>query len=222
MKNQKEFKPKLIKYEEKMWKDMFPYTKGLDYSQLLLSNIGKFSMTYHHVGDEMAKIIRKHVKKEKVIITDATANVGGNIYSFVKFFDKVNAVEVDTFHCNILYHNLKVYKIKSKVKIYCNNYLDISDKLKQDVIFIDAPWGGSSYKKYKDYKQYNLLTLYLDKKPIYDIIKPLIKKSMVVLKVPYNFDFKTVYKLCSKLYIYPFYKSNCRLLFYMIVIESKM
>ena len=111
MNNKKELKPKLIKYNEKKWKEIFPYKKGLDYSQLQLSNIGEFSVTYYNIADEMAKIIRKHINKDKVIITDATSNVGGNIYSFVKYFDKVNAVEIDTFHCNILNHNEGAFRL---------------------------------------------------------------------------------------------------------------
>ena len=209
-----EIEPTLIEYDDKLWKEIFPYKKDLDYSLLQLSNIGKYSITYYDIANDISKIIRNHIHNKKATITDGTSNVGGMIYAFVNDFDKVNAVEIVEYHCNILRNNLKVYNILDKVDIHCVDYLDISNKLSQDVVFFDPPWGGPNYKKQK------LLNLYLDNIPISKIIKPLLKKSIVAIKVPFNFDFKTVFELSNKTCVYSFYKPNGRLSFYMIIIEK--
>ena len=39
-----EIEPKLIPYNEKIWKKMFPVKKDLDYKMLQLSNIGIYSI----------------------------------------------------------------------------------------------------------------------------------------------------------------------------------
>ena len=62
-----------------------------------------------------------------------------------KYFDKVNAVEIVKLHCDILETNLRVYDIKDKVDIHCIDYLDIGEKLNQDIVFFDPPWGGKKY-----------------------------------------------------------------------------
>ncbi len=92
----------------------------------------------------------------------------------------------------MLENNVNVYKLKN-VKIHCVNYLNIMNKLKQNVVFIVPPWGGRDYKKDKSLKLY----LYTDdnKKVILeDVINKIKNVELVVLKVPYNFDFIHFYQ----------------------------
>ena len=57
--------------------------------------------------------------------------------------------------------------------------------MKQDVIYIDPPWGGKNYK----YKEN--INLYLSNIPIYTICNNLKGNfKYLVLKVPYNFNLK--------------------------------
>jgi len=98
---------------------MFHKKDKSDYTKLQLSNIGTYSIFYPNSSDDLAKIIRSYVP------------------AFANYFDKINAVEIVKLHCDILDNNLKVYYIKDKVNIHCIDYLDIGDKLKQDVIFFD-------------------------------------------------------------------------------------
>ena len=150
-----EIEPKLIPYNEKIWTKMFPKKDKLDYTKLQLSNIGIYSIFYPNSADDLAKIIRSYVPDKKATITDATSNMGGAVFAFANYFDKINAVEIVKLHCDILENNLRVYDIKDKVDIHCIDYLDIGDKLKQDVIFFDPPWGGEGYMK-KDSVQLEL------------------------------------------------------------------
>lgn len=209
-----EIEPKLIPYNEKIWKKMFPKKDKLDYSKLQLSNIGIYSIFYPDHGDELASIIRSYVNNKKAIITDANSNMGGATIAFAKYFDKVNAVEIVKLHCDILENNIRVYNIKNKVDIHCLDYLDIGDKLEQDVVFFDPPWGG------KDYKKQLLMNMYLDSIPINSIIESLVKNNIVAVRVPFNYDFKKILKLSNKSYIHSFFRPDGRLSFFLIILKK--
>ena len=210
-----EIEPKLIPYDEKIWKKMFPKKDNLDYRKLQLSNIGIYSIFYPNSGDEVAKVIRSYIPSKKATITDANSNMGGAVFAFSKYFDKINAVEIVKLHCDILENNFRVYQIKDKVDIHCVDYLDIGDKLEQDVIFFDPPWGGKNYKEIK------LMNMYLDSIPINQIIKALLPKSMVAIRVPFNYDFKKLFELSPKSYVHSFYRPDGKLSFYLVILEKK-
>ena len=209
-----EIEPKLIPYNEKTWRKMFPYKKDLDYKKLQLSNIGIYSIFYPNSGDEVAKIIRSYIPGKKATITDATSNMGGAIFAFSNYFDKINGVEIVPMHCDILENNIKQYGIKNKVDIHCADYLDVADKLEQDVVFFDPPWGGKSYKSLK------LMNMYLDSIPINQIIKSILPKSIVAIRVPFNYDFKRLFELSDKSYVHSFYRPDGKLSFYMVILEK--
>ena len=209
-----EIEPKLIPYDERTWKKMFPQKKGIDYKNLQLSNIGIYSIFYPNSGDEVAKVIRSYIPNKKATITDANSNMGGAVFAFSNYFDKINAVEIVPMHCDILENNIRVYGIQDKVDIHCVDYLDIGDKLEQDVIFFDPPWGGKNYKDLK------LMNMFLDSIPINQIIKALLSKSMVAIRVPFNYDFKKLFELTPKSYVHSFYRPDGKLSFYMVILEK--
>lgn len=217
-KNRKDFvpeiEPKLIPYNEKIWKKMFPKKNKIDYTKLQLSNIGIYSIFYPNSADELSKIIRGYVDNKKATITDANANMGGATIAFAKYFDKVNAVEIVKLHCDILETNLRVYDIKDKVDIHCIDYLDIGEKLQQDVIFFDPPWGGKSYKNQM------LMNMYLDSIPINSIIKELVKNNIIAIRVPFNYDFKKILQFSKKSFIHSFYRPDGKLSFFLIVLKN--
>jgi hypothetical protein len=168
----------------------FPEKKGVDLSKLKISNIGKYSIS--KPGDALVinKIILKYFKKsKKVVITDATANNGGNTIHFAFDFNHVNSVEIAKDQFEILKHNVDMYSLKN-VTLYNDDYLNIMKKLNQDVIFIDAPWGGPSYYKIKD------LDLFLGKQNLVNIVRELydgMAFKLCVLKVPKNYNFSKLY-----------------------------
>ena len=172
----------------------FDISNDIDKNKLQISEIGKYSISTPKHAKLINIIIGKYYanKKKPITITDATANVGGNTIAFGKSFKHVNAVEIVPEHCKMLENNVDVYKLKN-VKVHCGNYLNIMNKLKQNVVFIDPPWGGRDYKKHKSLKLY----LYTDdnKKVILeDVINKIKDVELVVLKVPYNFDFIHFYQ----------------------------
>ena len=180
-----EVEPELIDFDQDLFKKFFPNDKNINFRNLKLTNIGSYSITDPSTAQIISNIIKDFIKKDKIIITDANANMGGNSINFAKNFFKVNSVEIIPMHCDVLENNLKEYELNDKVNIICDDYLDVMLDLKQDVVFFDPPWGGKNYKKIHNLK------LELDNVNIVDIINELEKKTdtkLVVLRVPFNFD----------------------------------
>lgn len=172
-------------------KSKFPIKNGVDYSKIQVSKIGDYSITRPEFAVQITKLILNKVPSAK-IITDATAGMGGNTLSFVNFFNKVNSVEYDPFHCEYLKNNVDVYGYSNKVHVYCDNYLKIANDLKQDVIFFDPPWGGKDYMKQKK------IDLFLGDENINDVINKMINKTKIIaIKVPNNFDIAKLMKIKS-------------------------
>jgi predicted RNA methylase len=212
-----EIEPTLLKHNDYFWKKIFPTKKNTKVNDYMLSNIGSYSIFYPNDADKVAKIIKSFLPG-KAIITDATANMGGATLAFTNYFDHVNSVEIIPFHCKILENNIKVYNAIDKVTIHCVDYLDIGEKLEQDAIFFDPPWGGPDYKK----KQ--LMDMYLDNISICDIIKSLIDKKKIkilAIRVPFNYDFKKILELTEESHIFTFKKNEGKLNFFLIILKIK-
>lgn len=121
-------------------------------------------------------------QKYPLAVTDGTACVGGNVLSFCDYFAHVNAVENDTTRVQMLRHNLQVLQ-KTNVTCMHANYLDVMLQLKQDVVFLDPPWGGPEYKDLEK------VDLFLGGLPLHEICTRLQDSAKcIVLKVPSNFD----------------------------------
>jgi NAD-dependent dihydropyrimidine dehydrogenase PreA subunit len=122
----------------------------------------------------------------KPVITDATSCVGCNTVSLhlSQGFKQVNSIEIDPDTCQMLINNLKVYHLPTD-HVHCCDYLSIYKKCKQDVIFIDPPWGGPHYM------DTSCLDLYLSNINIIDICFDIITNklaSLIVLKLPVNYN----------------------------------
>lgn len=132
---------------------------------------------------QINELILKFVNKESTI-TDATACIGGNSIFFCKDFKFVNCIEIDNKISDILKLNLKIY---DNYNIFNCSFNLLKYIIKQDVIFFDPPWGGHGYKNKKN------IDLFLDKINILDIINTLYNNcSLIVLKVPNNFNFEKI------------------------------
>lgn len=163
----------------------FPWNSNVNFQQLKIDEIGKYSITLPKKADIISKIIQTYcnIQDRQIKITDATAGVGGNVISFCKFGFDVNAVEIDLERYEYLKHNLNEYHYK--VELYNDDYISIFDKLNQDVIFVDPPWGGINYKKADE------VTLKLGETEIEDLCNMINNKKLAkltVLKLPYNYD----------------------------------
>lgn len=191
---------------------LFPFLK--DVKKVNKLKIDPESLNYisiRETADLITKITEQHIStinklnNKKIIITDATAGVGGNTLSFSKKFSYVNAIEIEPLRCNYLRNNIDVYNIEN-VNIYnedCNKILHTIKK--QHVVFIDPPWGGKSYKKH------NRLKLKISDIPVEMVCNNLLDNAktycppyLIILKLPKNYDLEYLKKYISsnKIYIH--------------------
>ena len=194
-------------------------------SQLKFDSEAIFSVTNQYIAIDICKNLLKikGITNESKV-TDATACIGGNVFSFMKFFKKVDAIEIDPIKCEMLKHNISVLGenyinidntrvnviqgncldyildttyLKSRFPFEKGNIIPIQNKEKitQDILFIDPPWGGNSYKDTLN------LNLYLQDSlgneiELFDIIKMLDSKTkVIVLKVPINYNLSNIQKV---------------------------
>ena len=147
-----------------------------------------------------------------ITITDATAGIGGNTISFCKFFKNVYGIEINDTRFNFLKNNLKIYELNN-ANLINDNMLNVIDKLKQDVIFVDPPWGGKDYIKHKS------LDLFIDNKEISLIMKNALDKGfckLAVLKLPFNYNLNNIEMFDSKKYNFTKYLIRKKILLILI------
>ena len=158
----------------------FPKTKNAN--KLKLTEQGRYFITKPEDAEAISKIITEYVKTPKTkTITDATAGMGGNTINFASHFKKVQAVEVDKENFEVLKNNVDVFGLKN-VDLINKDYLTEAKNLKQDVIFIDAPWGGK--------KKHKFIRLQLGEKFLPDLLNELKGKAdFMVFRAPGNFDY---------------------------------
>lgn len=168
---------------------LFLTTAESQYSSLMPSHIP-------HVHD----IMENWFKNPKVII-DATAHVGVDTIHFATMFTKaeIYSYEINNETFQLLEENVKRQEQYSKNKKLLNlskrlhvinsdfNLAELPMKM-ADFVYIDAPWGGPSYRKIPKGK----LELYLGNVNIKEVARLLLvggRTKEVVIKVPYNYRF---------------------------------
>ncbi len=98
---------------------------------------------------------------------------------------------MDSNTCKILKNNVEQYSLDN-VDIKCGDYLKLAASLKQDVIFLDPPWGG------KNYKQVSSMDLYMSGENLYSIVKKIsVMAKMIVIKIPNNYNITGFYQQSS-------------------------
>lgn len=131
-------------------------------------------------GIQILEIIRTFVNNNthKLVITDATGGIGGNSLIFCKYFGFVNIIEISDTNVAIIANNLKIFKNKSIINA---NYIELFTRIKQDIVFIDPPWG-------ENYRKLENINLFINEISINHIISILYEHTqMVFLKAPKNF-----------------------------------
>jgi len=151
-----------------------------------------------------------------ITITDGTANIGTDSIHMANIFKHVNAIEYIKVNYDALKNNIEVLNEKKNMNSYNGDTNILIKDLEQDLIYIDAPWGG------RNYKDHNKLKLYLGDIEILDFyLKNRDKSKYFVFKVPYNYDFDYFRGyIIDKVTIYP-YKSDSRIKYFLIVIENQ-
>ena len=179
---------------KKEFEKLFPSTeKNIEYKKLLITNIARYSMANRFISNEMEKVLKKYIplylkskNLKKFTITETNGGVGGLSLMLSKWFNKINIIEINPIHSEIIKNNLSVYNVNKKnINILNQDYLDVVYDLNQDIIISDPPWGGYNYKKYKYMK------LGLNNINISYIIQKLYKLNkfkMFILIAMKNFD----------------------------------
>ena len=151
-----------------------------------------------------------------LIITDGTANIGTDSIHLANIFKHVNAIEFSNVNYNALKNNVNVLNSRKNMTCILG---DTNEKIKetiQDIVYIDAPWGGRSYKNF------NKLKLYLGETEILDFyMKNRNRAKYFIFKIPYNYDFDYFRKyVIDKVTIFP-YKKDSRIKYFLLVIDRQ-
>ena len=173
----------------------FQQTELVDSNCLQMTEISLYSTTPWREANFITRTILNFFNSSKPIlkplydklpiITDGTANCGGNTVSFhlSQGFKKINSIEIDVETFNMLKNNLQTYHLPID-DIYCCDYLSMYKNLQQDIVFIDPPWGLGYIKN-------PCLDLYLSNTNIIDLCFDIITNkmaSLLVLKLPINYN----------------------------------
>lgn len=156
-----------------------------------MSKIGRYSIMKHTDAQLLIKIIQDHFKSYDIVITDATGGIGGTSIYLMDKFKYVKTVEISKYHQKIIENNVNVYGFIN-YKLYKGDYLSIMNRLKQDVVIFDPPWGGVEYNKSSEG-----LKLYLSDINIICIINELLQKNkcrLIIVFIPFNYDLKNFRK----------------------------
>lgn len=112
-----------------------------------LNTEGAFSITKPYESAQIIFLVQNFIQENihNKIITDGTACMGGDVVKFSKYFKYVNAVEILEENFNLLIENCKIFNCQN-VNLFNQDYTEIYEKLKQDIIYLDPPWTGPGYK----------------------------------------------------------------------------
>ena len=174
---------KMVKVSYRMLDETFPDYPEIDKNMLQMTTTGIYSVSKKAGAKLICELIYKNNGKNKnITVTDGTGNVGSDTLMLAKYFDKVNSIELDTINYNVLKNNIDVYNFKN-INLINGDTTKELENLEQDVIYIDAPWGGVGYKNAEHMK------LYLGEMELSDLFNKFKKSTkMFLFKVPKNYD----------------------------------
>lgn len=152
----------------------------------------------------------------KMTLTEGTSGVGGDSINFCKTFKHVNLFEYNDVAFDMLTNNINKFCTNNNIIMYNQSYTQKWKELKQDVIIIDPPWGGPSYKfidhvqlKYGEYDFFDFINLLAKKKA----------SDYIFSKIPLNTDFKK-FKYSSRSKMYVIYNEVERPSFFLLCISN--
>jgi len=165
--------------------EIFPEKKGVEYSNLILTPEGEYSITKRKDGQKILKYILDITGTPNLELTDLTGNVGGDTILFALNFDRVDSIELSKENFDALKHNVREYKLKN-VSLYNGDSTKIF-RWQTDILYVDAPWGGPDYKEKKN------LDLFLGSERLDTFLEIIMNQewapTYVFLKLPRNYNF---------------------------------
>jgi 16S rRNA G966 N2-methylase RsmD len=213
------------KIKQKTLVKLFPFINNKNkIDQLQIDYDSLHYISIREVAEAITSILIIHIENIKldnhdIVITDATAGVGGNTISFSDKFNKVNSIEINKQRFSYLKNNINVYGFQN-IELYNDNCLNLLNKIYHDVVFIDPPWGGRKYK----YKKKLLLNL--SDTPLESICNDLLNENItkyppkiILLKIPKNYNLRHFYNVVqsNKIYLY-----NLKKMYIVVIINIKI
>lgn len=185
-------------------------------NQLKIDHDSIYYITPKEYANKISHIIINHmanmcIKPGNIIITDTTAGVGGDTIAFASMFNHVYAIELNELRATYLKNNISVYDLDN-VSVINDSCLTVLPTItNHNVVYIDPPWGGRSYKKYKVINE-----LHIGETSIEDLCNNILSSNMscipraIVLKLPTNYNILNVYNKVnsSKIYLHELKKMS--------------
>jgi len=178
--------------------DLFPPIETTD-NKLQYDEEGIYSITNYIEADYISKFLKTNfINSERLNILDGTGGLGGNTFSFSKYFNNVTSIELNSSRYKLLNNNINVYQLKNVKTLNCDSIEYLYQNYNNyNIYFFDPPWGGPNYKKKP------LITLHLGNKSLIEIaiyLKENTKDKLLVYKLPFNYNFNEFYEFNYKLY----------------------
>ena len=122
------------------------------------------------------------------VVTDAMAGCGGDTIAFASAFSIVFACEPDYTRFCMLEHNLRISEL-SNVVLFRGHYQTVMERFKQDIIFLDPPWGANYERTATGELKIDVARGERSTEPFENLIRRAAKLARyVVLKLPHNYD----------------------------------
>ena len=128
--------------------DYFPKRK----EEYMYTDVSLYSSADVSHSLKTAELISKYYDISNKTLTEASACIGGNSWSFADKVKNINLVEIDANNFKALKHNMEVmfnngsFNTGKNISFFNDNYIKIRDEIGGDIIFYDPPWGGVDYK----------------------------------------------------------------------------
>ena len=206
---------KIVNVSYNFTKTIFNNINNETYKKIIFTTDSIYSSSKVKGSMKLIDIILKTTNNNLDLkITDGTANIGTDSIHMAEVFSSVNAIEFSSINYGALQNNVNVLNSRNNMKTYNGDTNIVIKDLSQDLIYIDAPWGGPNYKEFNKLKLYlgdvEILNFYLENKD---------RAKYFVFKVPYNYDFDYFRGyIIDKVTIYP-YKNDTKIKYFLIVIE---
>ena len=189
------------------------YKPDFDLKKIKINDVGKYSITRPYEAKQIIYYMKESISRDlsSLVITDGTAGVGGDTIHFSKYFKSVNAVDILSENTDMLKYNCEIFNINN-VNIINDDYLKLYLKIKQDIIYLDPPWGGVGYKNKK------VVDIRLGNMTIDMFVGKLLELGNpdIFLKLPLNADISKL-NIMAK---YQIYNKKNRASFFLIRIKN--
>ena len=183
-----------IKIEDE-YQPFFPYSPTTQYRFTNVSMYSSGSIEQSLFTADLLSSYFDSTDLNQIVITDGTSCIGGNTWAFASTFGWVHAVELDFLHFSFLQHNMSQMGLYN-ISYYHDNFISQIGKLRQDILFLDPPWGGVQYIQNPQVGLYSPSGMFYNVPQIIRLIPSIgeASPSVICIKLPRNYVTSTLRK----------------------------